>query len=53
MAIDAKRIEKMKKSVGDAKKAGAITPSDKAFVQYAPEGTWQKDERGKIIIKEL
>jgi len=53
MAIDAKRIAKMKKLVEDAKKTGTITPSEKAFVQYPPEGTWQKDERGKIIIKEL
>ena len=53
MAIDAKHIEKMKNLVDEAKKMGAITPSEKAFALYPPEGTWQKDEKGKIIIKEL
>jgi len=53
MVIDAKRIARMKELVENAKKAGAITPSEKAFAQHPPEGTWQKDENGKITVKEL
>jgi len=53
MAIDEKRIVKMKELVENAKKTGVITPSEKAFVLYPPEGTWQKDENGKITIKEV
>ena len=53
MTVDAERIERMKKLIEDAKKSGAITPSEKAFTAYSPEGTWCKDENGKIIIKEL
>ena len=53
MAIDVKRIARMKKLVEDAKRTGAITSSEKAFAQYSPEGTWQKDESGKITVKEL
>ena len=53
MTVDAKRIAKMKKLVEDAKKVGVITPSEKAFALYPPEGTWQKGEKEKITIKEL
>jgi len=53
MAIDAKRVARMKKLVEDAKKSDAITPSEKAFAPYPPEGTWKKDESGKITVKEL
>ena len=53
MIVDIKRIEKMKKLIEDAKKANAITPYEKAFILYPPEGTWKKDESGKIIVKEL
>ena len=53
MAVDAKSIANMKKLVEDAKKSGAITPSEKAFALYPPEGTWQKDENGRIIVEEL
>ena len=52
MAIDEKRVAKMKQLVENAKKAGAITPSEKAFALYPAEGTWQEDENGKITIKE-
>ena len=52
MSIDAKRIARMKKLVKDAKKADAITPSEKAFEPYPPEGTWKKDENGKITVKD-
>ena len=52
MAIDEKRVERMKKLADDAKKASTITPSEKAFAPYPPEGTWHKDESGKITIKE-
>jgi len=53
MAIDEERVTKMKQLVENAKKAGAITPSEKAFALYPAEGTWQKDENGKITIKEV
>ena len=53
MIIDEKRITKMRQLVENAKKAGAITPSEKAFALHPPEGTWQKDEDGKITIKEV
>ena len=53
MIVDAKRAARMKKLVEDAKKAGTITPSEKAFTLHPPEGTWQKDETGTIIIKEV
>ena len=53
MAVDAKRVARMKNLVEDAKKAGTITPSKKAFALYPPEGTWQKDKDGKIAVKEL
>ena len=52
MIIDVKRVAEMKKLVEDAKKSGAITPSEKAFALYPPEGTWHKDENGKITVKE-
>ena len=52
MAIDENCVERMKKLAEDAKKAGTITPSERAFVLYQPEGTWHKDESGKITIKE-
>jgi len=51
MNIDAKSIEKMKKLVEDAKKAGRILPAEKAFEMYPPEGSWHKDESGKITVK--
>jgi len=53
MTIDEERIAKMKQLVENAKKAGSITPSEKAFALYPPEGTWQKDKNGKITIKEV
>jgi len=52
MAIDEKRIAKMKQLVENAKKAKSITPSEKAFALYPPEGNWQKDANGKITVKE-
>ena len=53
MAIDTKLITKMKKLMEDAKEAGTIKSSEEAFALYPPEGTWKKDENGKITIKEL
>jgi len=53
MAIDEKHVEKMKQLVENAKKAGAITPSEKVFALHPPEGIWQKDENGEIIVKEV
>jgi len=53
MIIDEKRIEKMRQLVQNAKKTGAITPSEKAFALRPPEGTWQKDEHGKITVREV
>ena len=53
MVVDSKRVARMKKLIEDAKKVGTITPSEKAFSLYPPEGTWQKDENGKITVKEL
>jgi len=53
MTIDEKRVAKMKQLVESAKKANAISPSEKAFALYPPEGTWQKDENGKIAVKEV
>jgi len=41
---------KMKQLVENAKKAGAITPSEKAFASYPAEGTWQKNEKGNMIL---
>ena len=52
MVVDAKRIAEAKKLVEDAKKLGTIIPSEKAFALYPPEGTWQKDESGKVTVKE-
>ena len=53
MAIDAKRIAKMKSLVEKAKKSGEIRPSETAFAAYPPEGAWQKGEDGKITVKEF
>ena len=53
MVIDEKRIAKMKQLVENAKKINTITPSEKAFALHPSEGTWQKDEYGKITIKEV
>jgi len=53
MVIDIKRIKKMKELVENAKKSDAVTPSEKAFEAYPPEGTWEKDENGMIAVKEL
>jgi len=53
MIIDEKRITKMRQLVENAKKTGAITPSEKAFAMHPPEGAWQKDEYGKIIVREV
>ena len=52
MAIDAKRVARMKKLVEEAKKAQTIIPAEKALSLYPPEGTWQKDEYGQITVKE-
>jgi len=52
MVVDTKRVATMKKLVKDAKKSDAITPSEKVFALHPPGGIWQKDENGKITIKE-
>jgi len=52
MVDNAKCIRRMKELIENAQKANLITPSEKAFAQYPPEGTWQKDENGKITAKE-
>jgi len=52
MKIDPESIEKMKLLVEKARKAGKVLPVEKAFEMYPPEGTWHKDENGKITVKE-
>ena len=52
MKMNSNSIARMKKLVEDAKKANTITPSEKAFAQYPPEGTWEKNENEEVMVKE-
>ena len=53
MKLEPESIIKMKELIEKAKKAGKVLPLEKAFEMFPAEGTWHKDENGKIIIEEL
>ena len=51
--INAKLIAQMKDLVKDSKEKGKIVNANKAFKKYPPEGTWNKDKDGNIILKDF
>lgn len=48
--IDEKLIERMREAIKLAKEKGKVSDAVEAFKKIPPEGIWEKDENGRIII---